>query len=332
MSCSKCGNNSLTSCSCQDNCPDKTSELLFDGVLSSITVPEGATLNDVLALLEEYTLETVNSLNLSYTVGPSNCIGLAAGTYGYSQVFDAVNSAICALESDVSSIQSSITTIESDITDIQSDITDLQSDITTINTLITDSMPLGSMIMYSIATAPSSKWELCEGQSLATASYPDLFSLIGYSFGGSGASFNLPDMRGKFFAGYDASGASEYQTIGQGAGANSVTLTAAESGLPAHTHTATTSSSASSEYIDLQTATSEGTGGTPSPRTGDYTRIKVGADSNLILGDHAQQYSDHTHSITSTTTVNAVSSASASSAHENRPEFIVFPWAIKVLN
>ena len=44
---------------------------------------------------------------------------------------------------------------------------------------------------------------LCNGASYPTASYPVLFALIGYNFGGSGANFNVPELRGYFIRGPD---------------------------------------------------------------------------------------------------------------------------------
>jgi hypothetical protein len=44
---------------------------------------------------------------------------------------------------------------------------------------------------------------LCDGTSYTTAAYPALFAAIGYSFGGSGANFNVPDFRGRFLRGVD---------------------------------------------------------------------------------------------------------------------------------
>jgi microcystin-dependent protein len=38
-------------------------------------------------------------------------------------------------------------------------------------------------------------WLRCDGASYATATYPDLFAEIGYTHGGSGANFNVPDYR-----------------------------------------------------------------------------------------------------------------------------------------
>jgi len=91
-----CGNsNSLASCTCSDNCPNKTSDItLFDGSFSSIVVPEGAGLNEVFSLLESFVMTNISDLNLTFTIG-ANCIGLSAGTYGYNQVLQAVISYVC---------------------------------------------------------------------------------------------------------------------------------------------------------------------------------------------------------------------------------------------
>lgn len=58
-------------------------------------------------------------------------------------------------------------------------------------------LPAGSMVDYAGTSAPAG-WLMCDGRSLPTATYPDLFAAIGYAYGGSGANFNLPDYRGRF--------------------------------------------------------------------------------------------------------------------------------------
>jgi len=40
-------------------------------------------------------------------------------------------------------------------------------------------------------------WLKCDGRSLDTTSYNLLFQVIGYTFGGSGSTFNLPDSQGR---------------------------------------------------------------------------------------------------------------------------------------
>jgi microcystin-dependent protein len=59
-------------------------------------------------------------------------------------------------------------------------------------------VPPGVMFDYAGATAPSSDWLMCDGTSYAVAAYPSLFAAIGYSYGGAGANFNVPDFRGRF--------------------------------------------------------------------------------------------------------------------------------------
>jgi microcystin-dependent protein len=49
---------------------------------------------------------------------------------------------------------------------------------------------------------------LCDGTSYSTTTYAKLFAVIGYNYGGSGASFNVPDFRGMFLRGNGS------QTIG----------------------------------------------------------------------------------------------------------------------
>lgn len=72
-----------------------------------------------------------------------------------------------------------------------------------------------------------SGWLLCDGSSVPTASYPELFSAIGYLYGGSENNFNLPDYRGYFLRG-QAADSSQDPDIG---GRSHVTGWAEENGL-----------------------------------------------------------------------------------------------------
>lgn len=56
-------------------------------------------------------------------------------------------------------------------------------------------LPIGVILPYGGQTAPAGGWRLCAGQSVTKASFEDLFDVIGYRYGGSGGSFNLPDLR-----------------------------------------------------------------------------------------------------------------------------------------
>lgn len=65
-----------------------------------------------------------------------------------------------------------------------------------------DNNPIGSVMYFAASSAPLG-WFECRGQSLDKVSYLDLFNVIGYTYGGSGNSFNLPDLRGEFLRGWD---------------------------------------------------------------------------------------------------------------------------------
>lgn len=104
--------------------------------------------------------------------------------------------------------------------------------------------PVGVTAPFAGTVAPVG-WLLCAGQTVARATYPALFAVIGtlYNTGGeAGTDFRLPDFRGRVPAGLDNMGGSDAgrldwaNTPGTTGGEQKHLLTAAESGVPAHTH------------------------------------------------------------------------------------------------
>lgn len=91
---------------------------------------------------------------------------------------------------------------------------------------------IGEIILWSGSVPPSdTRLLICDGSSLDSADYPELYALIGLTYGGSGATdFLLPDLRGKV-----AIGESGSHALAATGGAETVTLTTAE--MPSHTHT-----------------------------------------------------------------------------------------------
>ena len=92
-------------------------------------------------------------------------------------------------------------------------------------------IPAGE-IVASAAAAALPGTLLCDGSSKDKDAFPELFAAIGYTYGGSGGSFKLPDARGRCLI-----GASSSYALGSKGGAAEVTLTAAQ--MPAHKHTGT---------------------------------------------------------------------------------------------
>jgi len=88
-------------------------------------------------------------------------------------------------------------------------------------------------------------WLFCDGSSVGTATYPNLFAAIGYTYGGSAASFTLPDLRGRVIAGRDIDNGSGYSgrlstmsnqgsVVAAAGGSETHTLGTAE--MPTHGH------------------------------------------------------------------------------------------------
>ena len=89
-------------------------------------------------------------------------------------------------------------------------------------------IPAGSITAYATTTPPTG-WFLCDGSSKDTTTYADLFAIIGYSYGGTGANFTLPDLRGRQIL-----MASTTANMMQTGGESNHTMTGDE--LVAHTH------------------------------------------------------------------------------------------------
>ena len=91
-------------------------------------------------------------------------------------------------------------------------------------------IPSGSMVMWGTTSAPSG-WLTCDGSAVSRTTYSVLFGVIGTTFGtGDGSTtFNLPNLKSTFPAGYN-SGDSNFNAMGKtgGEASNSHTHTLAE--------------------------------------------------------------------------------------------------------
>ncbi len=89
-------------------------------------------------------------------------------------------------------------------------------------------------IKMSVRSSDFDGWLLCDGRALSTTIYSTLFSLIGYTYGGSGGTFYLPNSAGQTLGSAGGS-----YPFGTNIGSSTATLITAN--LPAHTHSGTTS-------------------------------------------------------------------------------------------
>lgn len=190
-------------------------------------------------------------------------------------------------------------------------------------------VPVGAVNMWVTGTAPSG-WLLCQGQQLAIADYTALSTVLGTTYGaltnGSGGvgttHFRLPDLRGRapIGAGTGRNVADSADLTARTLGAKisdaeTVTLTAAQSGLRQHNHTAGQAShshgigytSAGNNYYAFGQITDITRGGT------DYIE-------NRAFTSDVQQPA---------VTVNNVAAADASEAHTNVQPSTVINFIIK---
>ena len=101
----------------------------------------------------------------------------------------------------------------------------------------------GSIQMWPTASAPTG-YLLCDGSSLSTTTYAALFAIVAYTFGGSGASFNLPNYTNRMPYG---------TTIGAVGGS-------ADAVVVSHTHTATVTDPGHSHTTNPYLSTTSPTG------------------------------------------------------------------------
>jgi len=176
----------------------------------------------------------------------------------------------------------------------------------------------GLMSLYAGSTAPSG-WLLCDGASVAVATYQDLFNNIGYTYGGSGANFNLPNLSDRFVFGVDSmqtstanrisqANAGSAPILGNTGGYSSITLTSAQSSSPPHSHTF------SSTYT-------VGYGPGVQGPSGYDASTPAGAPNNS--GSVSITYPLRDISVTSQ------SQNTASQFHDNTPPFLVLNYIIK---
>ncbi len=125
---------------------------------------------------------------------------------------------------------------------------------------------VGQITAYPYSFAPLG-WADCDGRLLPISQYAALFSLLGTYYGGDGrTTFGLPDLRGRVLVSQgQLTGGGNY-TLGETAGAETVTL--GTSTMPQHTHAldATTVAGTTNQPAGMLLATAQ-VGGGRSPAT-----------------------------------------------------------------
>lgn len=131
--------------------------------------------------------------------------GLVTNTQGsvvaLSSSLGSVSGTVAAQGTSITSISGSVIALAGtagtavNLTATQGSVTNIQGSVVTLSSDTRFNPP--GVIMQYVGTAAPSGYLLCDGTSYGTATYPNLFAIIGYTYGGSGENFNLPDLRGR---------------------------------------------------------------------------------------------------------------------------------------
>jgi microcystin-dependent protein len=178
-------------------------------------------------------------------------------------------------------------------------------------------VPSGSVSPFAGSSAPTG-WLLCYGQQVSTATYANLFAVLGTTYGSGSGTFGIPDLRGRSVFGLDNMGGSAAgrlsgadtgnitspTTLGSTGGEENHSLLTAE--MPSHAHTLTDP------------------GHTHSYNQGAAT---VGAASGPFPAMSSSSLTPETSG--SSTTGITINNAGGGSSHNNIPPAMVMNWIIK---
>lgn len=209
--------------------------------------------------------------------------------------------------------------------------------------------PIGAIAAWPATGALPSGFIEADGQSLLVTDYPALFGVYGYTHGGSGNSFNVPDLNGRSLKGTTNQG-----LVGDTVGSDSVTLTVDNlpehnHGIGSHTHTlshthsidhshsgsATTAGGHSHVYQDIQQlkyGSAAGSGGGFGTRSIEYGNTNAaGAHSHTVTvgSPSPTTTSSQSEATTSTPNTGVTDDTGSSQSFSNIPASAYVRWIIR---
>ena len=168
-------------------------------------------------------------------------------------------------------------------------------------------IPAGTIIMSAAVTEPGG-WFDCNGRSLVKgeigSTYYDLFLAIGYTYGGSGANFNVPDMRGRVGVGLGQGAGLSNRPLADISGAEMHMLT--EEQMPTHSHTSNASGGVNAQ-------------GDPQPGLAHFT----GSNTLTALDTTNGEISN------TTTAALTINNTGGGQSHNNMQPYVVLRYLIK---
>ena len=195
--------------------------------------------------------------------------------------------------------------------------------------------PTGMMAPFAGSSSPTG-WLLCDGSPQLKVSYPDLWALIGSTYGTATLTqFYLPDLRGRIptgldnMGGTDATRLSVANTLGGSGGVQTVTLTDAQ--VPNHGHSDSFDTGTTGSTHDHSAGNYDG-GGINNAIMRDSQDANHPAYQGLIASSTANSRvmatssgSGHKHNITGSVTA----TTGGGGSHDNMQPYLLTNYIIK---
>ncbi|WP_437681900.1 phage tail protein [Sorangium sp. So ce131] len=158
-------------------------------------------------------------------------------------------------------------------------------------------VPVGTIVAYGGSAAPEG-WIVCDGRSVSSTEYAELFAVLGTKYGGSGSSFNVPDLKTRVPVGVGSGFA-----LAASGGSATHTLTIDE--MPVHNH------------------------GVNDPGHSHRSPVYHGSGDDNRHSDGDEGDRDGWSPTESSTTGISIQNSGGGRAHNNMPPYLVVNYIIK---
>lgn len=194
----------------------------------------------------------------------------------------------------------------------------------TANEALARSTPVGVVEEYAGAVLPNNgRYLWARGGAYSTTGYPELFAAIGYTHGGSGTTFYVPNKNGRTGFGYDPT-QSEFGILGKLYGTKTHTLTLAE--IPnltaaaggSHSHTPGGSAPGTERFMTTDRASNPRHDTAPGAGASTWVPA-VSTNDNIASAGGTSTAPAHTHVVNNT----------GGGAHNNVPPGIAMNYIIR---